>query len=50
MPHLIGGQVGIKIKTSITGGKESNLLWRICLNQDEKTIVCPMGFGRVLFQ
>ena len=34
MPHQIVGQVGIKIKTSITGGKQSNLLWRICLNQD----------------
>ena len=34
MPHQIVGQVGIKIKTSITGGEESNPLWRICLNQD----------------
>ena len=34
MPHQIVGQVGIKIKTSITGGKESNLLWRLCLNQN----------------
>ena len=30
----IVGQVGIKIKTSVTGGKESVPLWRICLNQD----------------
>ena len=36
MPHQIVGQVGIKIKTSITGGKESTPLWRICLNQDER--------------
>ena len=34
MRHLIVGQVGIKIITSITGGEESNPLWRICLNQD----------------
>ena len=34
MPHQILGQVGIKIKTSITGGKESNPLWIMCLNQD----------------
>ena len=34
MRHLIVGQVGIKIITSITGGEESNLLYRICLNQD----------------
>ena len=37
MSHQIVGQVGIEIKTSITGGKESNPLWRICLkprNQD----------------
>ena len=34
MPYQIVGQVGIKIKPSITGGKESTLLWRICLNQD----------------
>ena len=34
MRHLIVGQVGIKIITSIIGGKESNTLWRICLNQD----------------
>ena len=34
MPHQIVSQVGIKIKTSITGGKESNPLWRICLYQD----------------
>ena len=34
MPHQIVGQMGIKIKTSITGGKESNPLSRICLNQD----------------
>ena len=34
MRHLIVGQVGIKIITSITGGDESNPLWRICLNQD----------------
>ena len=26
MPHQIVGQVGINMKTSITGGKESNLL------------------------
>ena len=32
MHHLIVGQVGIKIITSITGGEESNPLWRICLN------------------
>ena len=31
MRHLIVGQVGIKIITSITGGEESN---RISLNQD----------------
>ena len=36
MPHQIVAQVGIKIKTSITGGKESNSLWRICLKQDGK--------------
>ena len=36
MPHHIVGQVGTKIKTSITGDKESNLLQRICLNQDGK--------------
>ena len=34
IPHLIGGQVGIKIITSITGGEQSNPLQRICLNQD----------------
>ena len=34
MRHLIVGQVGIKIITSITGGEESNPLQRICLNQD----------------
>ena len=34
MRHLIVGQVGVKIITSVTGGKESNMLWRICLNQD----------------
>ena len=34
MRHLIVGQVGIK--TSITGGEESNPLWRICLNQDRR--------------
>ena len=34
MPHQIVGQVGIKIKTSITGGMESNPLQRECLNQD----------------
>ena len=34
MPHQIVGQVGIKIKTSVTGGKKSNLLQKICLNQD----------------
>ena len=34
MRHLIVGQVGIKIITSITGGEEPNPLWRICLNQD----------------
>ena len=32
--HLIVGQVGIKIMASVTGGKESNPLQRICLNQD----------------
>ena len=37
MRHLIVGQVGIKIITSITGGKESNALQRICLNQDGRT-------------
>ena len=31
MRHLIAGQVGINIITSITGGEESNPLWRICL-------------------
>ena len=36
MRHLIVGQVGIKIITSITGGEESNPLQRIYLNQDEK--------------
>ena len=36
MRHLIVGQVGIKIITSITGGEESNPLYRICLNQDER--------------
>ena len=34
IPDQIVGLVGIKIKTSITWGKESNLLQRICLNQD----------------
>ena len=34
IPHQMIGQVRIKIKTSITGGKESTLLQRICLNQD----------------
>ena len=34
MRHLIVGQVGIKIITSITGDEESNPLQRICLNQD----------------
>ena len=34
MRHLIVGQVGVKIITSVTGGKESNTLQRICLNQD----------------
>ena len=34
MHHLIVGQVGIKIIISITGGEESNPLWRICFNQD----------------
>ena len=34
VPHQIVGQVGIKIKTSIIGGKESTPWWRICLNQD----------------
>ena len=36
MRHLVVGQVGIKIITSITGGEESNPLKRICLNQDER--------------
>ena len=36
MRHLIVGQVGIKIITSMTGGEESNPLWRICLNQDRR--------------
>ena len=35
--HQIVGQVGTKIKTSITGGKESNQFQRICVNQDGKT-------------
>ena len=34
MRHLIVGQVGVKIITSETVGKESNTLSRICLNQD----------------
>ena len=34
MRHLIVGQLGIKIITSITGGDESNKLWRIYLDQD----------------
>ena len=34
MRHLIVGQVGIKIITPITGGEESNPLYRIRLNQD----------------
>ena len=34
MRHLIVGQVGIKIMTSIIGGEESNPLKRIFLNQD----------------
>ena len=34
MPHQFVGQVEIEVKTSITGGKESNLLWRISLNED----------------
>ena len=29
IPHHIVGQVGIKIKTSITGGKELTPLWRM---------------------
>ena len=33
MHHLIVGQVGIKIITSITGGEESNLMWRISVPQ-----------------
>ena len=33
MRHLIVGQVRIKIITSITGGKKSNMLQTICLNQ-----------------
>ena len=36
MPDQIVGQVGIKIKISITGGSISNLMKRICLNQDWK--------------
>ena len=36
MGHLIVGQVGIKIITSITGGEESNPIVEICLNQDRK--------------
>ena len=36
MPHQIVGQLGIKIETSITGGKESNPLQRTGLNQDGK--------------
>ena len=41
--HQIVDQLGIKIKTSITGGKESNQIAyvfskiKICLNQDERT-------------
>ena len=34
MPYQIIGQVRIKIKTSLKGGKESNPLKRICLNQE----------------
>ena len=34
MRHLILGEVGVKIITSVTGGKESDTLYRICLNQD----------------
>ena len=34
MPHQIVGQVRMKIKTSITGGIESNLLLGMCINQD----------------
>ena len=34
MRHLIVGQVGVKIITSVTGDKESNTsVWRTCLNQ-----------------
>ena len=34
MRHQIVGQVGINVKTFITGSKESNLLLRPCLKQD----------------
>ena len=34
MRRLIVGQVGAKIITSETGGKESNTLQRICLDKD----------------
>ena len=66
LPHQIVGQVGIKIKTSITGGKESNPLKRICLSQDGRasfvksvqstlshlisTSVPPATFTRFLIQ
>ena len=36
MRHMIVGQVGIKIITSIPGGEESKPLQRICLNQDRR--------------
>ena len=36
IPQQIIGQVGIKIKMSVTGGKESTPLQRIYLNQDGK--------------
>ena len=37
IPHQIVGQVGKKIEISVTGGKQSNPLQRICLNQDGRT-------------
>ena len=43
MRHLIVGQMGIKIITSITGGEESNPLQRICLKPRWKGQFCKQN-------
>ena len=43
MRHLIVGQVEIKMITSITGGEESNPLWKIYLNQDGRASSCKQN-------